>query len=65
MALMTEGLSSFQDEVSAQWRLAVAAIKEAEAAGDAWLAELFAGRLDDLRELVRLHGWGDSAVACV
>jgi hypothetical protein len=63
MALMTETLTSFQDEITAQWRLALAAIKEAEAAGDAWLAELFTGRLDDLCELVRVHGLGDAVAA--
>jgi hypothetical protein len=54
--------SLFQAELFDQWRAALAAQREAEAAGDGWLAELMSGRLEDLRGLVRHHGMLDPAM---
>jgi hypothetical protein len=48
--------NSFLNEVKAQWREAIQARRDAEAAGDGWLAELMTGRLEDLRELVARSG---------
>jgi hypothetical protein len=62
MATTTTRISSFHAEVLEQWRAAVLAQRAAAAAGDAWLAELMAGRLEDLRDLVRQHGLSDLAL---
>jgi hypothetical protein len=64
MATTTARISAFQAEILLQWRAAVAAQRAAAAAGDSWLAELMAGRLEDLRDLVRVHGWPEIAPAC-
>jgi hypothetical protein len=47
--------TSVQAELLTQMRLAQAAKRAAEDDGDAWLAELMAGRLEDLADLVRYH----------
>jgi hypothetical protein len=47
--------SSVQAELLAQMQLAQAAKRAAEDDRDAWLAELIAGRLADLTDLVRYH----------
>jgi len=48
-------ISSVQAELLAQIQLAQAAKRAAEDDRDAWLAELMAGRLEDLADLVRYH----------
>jgi hypothetical protein len=47
--------SSVQAELLTQMQLAQAAKRVAEDDCDAWLAELMAGRLEDLADLVRYH----------
>jgi hypothetical protein len=64
MATTTARISAFQAEILLQWRAALAAQRAAAAAGDSWLAELMAGRLEDLRDLVQVHGWPDLAPTC-
>jgi hypothetical protein len=65
MAAFTAPKSAVQVELFAQWRSALAAKCAAEADGDGWLAELMAGRLEDLRDLVSYHGMLDAVPIAV
>jgi hypothetical protein len=64
MAETIERTSFFQAEVLVQWRAACAARRAAEAEGDGLLADLMAGRIEDLRELVRHSGVLNFSPAC-